>query len=68
MNVAKFMIITGIALMKNPYITHNNAPVISIKTHLLETSVVDLVLQDLSTCGHNASVVKAPAANPIIST
>ena len=60
--------ITGKEPIKEPYIIHSKAPVVSVITHTKETSLVNFVFQDLTTWGNRDPLVNIPATKPTIST
>ena len=63
-NVTALVKITGEELIKFPYIIHNKAPMASVATHPKETSLVNFVFQDLTTCGNRDALVNVPATKP----
>lgn len=63
-NSTILVIITGNAFIKIPYISHVNAPMQNIMNIPKDISLVDFVLHVWITCGKNAVIVNAEAANP----
>ena len=66
-SVATFAAMIGREPIKIPYTSHKRIPMVKVIIHPMEISLVCFVLQALTACGTKASVVNAPAINPIIS-
>lgn len=66
-SVRPLAMVIGKELIKIPYTNHKKTPIVNIKIHPKETSLVCFVFQALTAWGAKAIVVNAPAENPIIS-